>query len=310
MQVAGQWRGDTALTLPLFWRRSTVSPVFFGRFPRSSLHSVVPFPLCPSPPTKPSRFRGRKATKKKNEEVGVRNQFGQSLEEGAGKRCSECVSKLKRRNVGVTAEGMRLFCLHSKISFSVAFMQPSYLLLLFFGLFGWLVGCCCFGGCLFCSRFCLVFFWGGGGRGLVLVFWGEGGSCCFNLWCILVLFVAGFGTARLARGERRTVLVPGPLLQVCDPMQPRPVRNRNYYPERTRTCSSTLPQLPPPAPPHARQVVWCVDHRRPVDTHRIAANQSPCFSAFRRKCESSVSLCVSFQVDNTYRSLQMGTKVR
>ena len=33
----GQWRGDTALTLPLFWRRSTVSPVFFGRFPRLSL---------------------------------------------------------------------------------------------------------------------------------------------------------------------------------------------------------------------------------------------------------------------------------
>ena len=47
--IAGQWRGDTALTLPLFWRRSTVSPVFFGRFPRSSLHSVVPFPLCPRP---------------------------------------------------------------------------------------------------------------------------------------------------------------------------------------------------------------------------------------------------------------------
>ena len=48
-QVAGQWRGDTALTLPLFWRRSTVSPIFFGRFPRSSLHSVVPFRLCPRP---------------------------------------------------------------------------------------------------------------------------------------------------------------------------------------------------------------------------------------------------------------------
>ena len=46
-QVAGQWRGDTALTLPLFWRRSTVSPVFFGRYPRSSLHSFVPF----SPPS-------------------------------------------------------------------------------------------------------------------------------------------------------------------------------------------------------------------------------------------------------------------
>ena len=35
--------------LPLFWRRSMVSSVFFGRFPRSSLHSLVPFPLCPRP---------------------------------------------------------------------------------------------------------------------------------------------------------------------------------------------------------------------------------------------------------------------
>ena len=43
--VAAQWRGDTALTLPLFWRRSTASPVFFGRYPRSSLRSFVPFPL-------------------------------------------------------------------------------------------------------------------------------------------------------------------------------------------------------------------------------------------------------------------------
>ena len=47
-QVAGQWRGGTALILPLFWRRSTVSPVFFGRYPRSSLHSFVPFPLLRS----------------------------------------------------------------------------------------------------------------------------------------------------------------------------------------------------------------------------------------------------------------------
>ena len=48
-QVAGQWRGDTALTLPLFWRRSTVSPVFFGRFPRSSLSLSRPLPtLSPS----------------------------------------------------------------------------------------------------------------------------------------------------------------------------------------------------------------------------------------------------------------------
>ena len=51
-QVAAQWRGDTALTLPSFWRRSTVSPVFFGRYPRSSLHSLALFhppPLPPSP---------------------------------------------------------------------------------------------------------------------------------------------------------------------------------------------------------------------------------------------------------------------
>ena len=51
--VAGQWRGDTALTLPLFWRRSTVSPVFFRRYPRSSLHSFVP-PPTPPPPLSPS----------------------------------------------------------------------------------------------------------------------------------------------------------------------------------------------------------------------------------------------------------------
>ena len=47
-QVAGQWRGDIALTLPLL-RRSTVSPVFFGRFPRSSLSLSRPLPtLSPS----------------------------------------------------------------------------------------------------------------------------------------------------------------------------------------------------------------------------------------------------------------------
>ena len=59
-QVTGQWRGDTALTLPLFWRRSTVSPVFFGRCPRSSLHFFVPLPPVPVP-NKPPRFCGRKA---------------------------------------------------------------------------------------------------------------------------------------------------------------------------------------------------------------------------------------------------------
>ena len=61
-QVAGQWRRDTALTLPLFWRRSTVSPVFFGWYPRSSLHSFVPPPLPPVPvPNKHPRFCERKA---------------------------------------------------------------------------------------------------------------------------------------------------------------------------------------------------------------------------------------------------------
>ena len=47
--VAGQWQGDTTLTLPLFWRRSTVSPVFFGRYPHSSLSLSRPLsPLSPS----------------------------------------------------------------------------------------------------------------------------------------------------------------------------------------------------------------------------------------------------------------------
>ena len=55
--VAGQWRGDTALTLPLFWRRSTVSPVFFGRYPRSSLSLSCPLP--PSRSTVSQVFFGR-----------------------------------------------------------------------------------------------------------------------------------------------------------------------------------------------------------------------------------------------------------
>ena len=42
--VVGQWQGDTALTLPLFWQRSTVSSVFFGWYLRSSLHSFSPHP--------------------------------------------------------------------------------------------------------------------------------------------------------------------------------------------------------------------------------------------------------------------------
>ena len=49
--VAVQWQGDTALTLPLFWRQSTVSPVFFRWYPWSILHSLVLFP--PPPPKRP-----------------------------------------------------------------------------------------------------------------------------------------------------------------------------------------------------------------------------------------------------------------
>ena len=59
-QCTSRWamaRGH--LTLPLFWRRPTVSPVFFGRYPRSSHYSFVP-PSLPIP-NKPSRFCGRKA---------------------------------------------------------------------------------------------------------------------------------------------------------------------------------------------------------------------------------------------------------
>ena len=58
--VAAQWRGDTALTLALFLRRSTAFPVFFGWYPRSSLHSFGPVP------NKPSRFCGRKATRSRS----------------------------------------------------------------------------------------------------------------------------------------------------------------------------------------------------------------------------------------------------
>ena len=47
--VAAQWRGDTALTLPLFWRRSTVSPVFFR-----AVSAVEPSLSRPLPPLSPS----------------------------------------------------------------------------------------------------------------------------------------------------------------------------------------------------------------------------------------------------------------
>ena len=45
-------RGDTTVTLPLFWWQSMVSPDFFGQYPRSSLHSFVP-PAPPSPSPRP-----------------------------------------------------------------------------------------------------------------------------------------------------------------------------------------------------------------------------------------------------------------
>ena len=35
-QVTGQWRGDTALTLPLFWRRGRKAPRKMSRFAHSS----------------------------------------------------------------------------------------------------------------------------------------------------------------------------------------------------------------------------------------------------------------------------------
>ena len=69
--VAAQWRGDTALTLPLFWRRATVSPVFFraDSAVEPSLFRPLSLSLPPPPlphpvpvPNKQPRFCGRKAT--------------------------------------------------------------------------------------------------------------------------------------------------------------------------------------------------------------------------------------------------------
>ena len=66
-QVAGQWRlGNTAGQLPLFWRRSTVSPVFFGRFSVVEPSLSRPLPTLPPSPNRPSRLRGRKATWKQS----------------------------------------------------------------------------------------------------------------------------------------------------------------------------------------------------------------------------------------------------
>ena len=49
---------------------STVSPVFFGRYPRLSLHSFVPFPLSPFLIIKQPRFCGRKATWSRSRQQG------------------------------------------------------------------------------------------------------------------------------------------------------------------------------------------------------------------------------------------------
>ena len=53
--VAGQWRRDTALTLPLFWRRSTVSDLF------RAVSAVEPS-LCRPLPTLSSSLIGHLAS--------------------------------------------------------------------------------------------------------------------------------------------------------------------------------------------------------------------------------------------------------
>ena len=58
--VAAQWRGDTALTLPLFWRRSTASSVFRVGARGLAFSLSPPSPTVPIP-NKPPRFCGRKA---------------------------------------------------------------------------------------------------------------------------------------------------------------------------------------------------------------------------------------------------------
>ena len=61
-QVAAQRRGDTALTFPLFWWRSTVSPVEPSLFRPVSPPPPPPLPPAPvSVPNKHPRFCGRKA---------------------------------------------------------------------------------------------------------------------------------------------------------------------------------------------------------------------------------------------------------
>ena len=56
--VAEQWRGDTALTLPLFWRRSLRS--FLGSICGRAFTLSSPYPPVPAP-NKPPCFCGLKA---------------------------------------------------------------------------------------------------------------------------------------------------------------------------------------------------------------------------------------------------------
>ena len=118
-QVAGQWRGDTALTLPLFWRRSTVSPVFFGRFPRSSQSP------CPLPTLSPSLI-GHPAS------VDVKQHKSQKLMKGGGD--SSVVrapdSWLKGRGFESLLERRENFLLQGRLSvltlISVSVPPPCY----------------------------------------------------------------------------------------------------------------------------------------------------------------------------------------
>ena len=78
-QVAGQWQGDTALTLPLFWQWSTVSPVFFGRYPRLSLHSFAPSLSVPVPNSHLASVDVKQYKSKQCKVVGCYSTTGLSL---------------------------------------------------------------------------------------------------------------------------------------------------------------------------------------------------------------------------------------
>ena len=58
--VATQWRGNTALTFLLFWRRSTASSVI-GVGAGGQAFTLSPPPLPVPVPNKPPRFCGRKS---------------------------------------------------------------------------------------------------------------------------------------------------------------------------------------------------------------------------------------------------------